>query len=146
MGGVRIKSGAAIPNLINLCVDRSVQGEIGGRIYHGYGKEPWKFDNVVQLLRYLEQFYNGIRFPEASVMLRNFSVAEHIKETKEWKAVEDREEMLSQRGSCATFLVYVQYRQNATWQGRLLWREKDREVEFRSALELIMLVDNALDG
>ena len=32
MNDVRMESKAAIPNLINICVDRSVQGEIGGRI------------------------------------------------------------------------------------------------------------------
>ena len=54
--------------------------------------------------------------------------------------------MLEQRGQCATFFVCVRYRQNATWQGTLVWKEKEREVEFRSALELIVLVDNALEG
>ena len=52
--------------------------------------------------------------------------------------------MMEHRGQCATFYVYVQYRQNASWQGTLVWKEKEREVEFRSALEMIMLVDNAL--
>ena len=86
MGGVRIQSGASIPNLINLCVDRSVEGEISGRIYHCYTEEPWRFENVVQLLRYLERFYDGIRFPEASVMLRNFAGKERQAEPPEISA------------------------------------------------------------
>lgn len=144
MGGVRIQSGASIPNLINLCVDRSVEGEISGRIYHCYTEEPWRFENVVQLLRYLERFYDGIHFPEASVILRNFAGKERQKKPAEWKAVADKKEIMEHRGQCATFYVYVQYRQNASWQGTLVWKEKEREVEFRSALEMIMLVDNAL--
>ena len=44
----------------------------------------------------------------------------------------------------ATFQISVLFRQNASWQGTLVWKEKEREVEFRSALEMIMLVDNAL--
>ena len=71
-------------NLINICVDRSVQGEIGGRIYHYYQREPWKIENVVQLLRYMEEFYDGIRFPEAAVMLRNFSETEKEGREKTW--------------------------------------------------------------
>ena len=67
-----IQDGASIPNLINICVDRSVQGEIGGRIYHYYENMPQKFDNVVQLLRYMESLYNSLQFPEASVALRDF--------------------------------------------------------------------------
>lgn len=44
----------------------------------------------------------------------------------------DKKKMLEQRGQCATFFVCVRYRQNATWQGTLVWKEKEREVEFRS--------------
>ena len=145
MNDVRMESKAAIPNLINICVDRSVQGEIGGRIYHYYRREPWKFENVVQLLRYMEEFYDGIRFPEAAVMLRNFSETEKEDREKTWQILSTKEEVLNHQGKCATFYTYVQYRQNATWQGRLVWKEAEKEVEFRSALELIILVDNALN-
>ena len=110
MGGIRMQSGMAIPNLINLCVDRSVHGEISGRIYHYYREEPWKFENVVQLLRYLEKFYDGIRFPEASVMLRNFADADQTGEKTEWKLIGDKKKMLEQRGQCATFFVFFRYR------------------------------------
>lgn len=145
MSGTWIQAGASIPNLINICVDRSVQGEIGGRIYHYYKETPQKFDNVVQLLRQMEGFYNSLHFPEASVMLRNFS-EERKRQTprREQKQVLDRETVMAERGECATFYVYVQYRQNATWQGTVVWKEQEREEEFRSALELIILLDNAL--
>lgn len=145
MNGTWIQAGASVPNLINICVDRSVQGEIGGRIYHFYEKTPQKFDNVVQLLRHMEALYNSLRFPEASVALRDFAEERTRKAPGgEWKKVLDRETVMKQRGECATFYVYVQYRQNATWQGTIVWKEKEREKEFRSALELIILLDNAL--
>lgn len=145
MSGIRIQAGASIPNLINICVDRSVQGEIGGRIYHYYEETPQRFDNVVQLLRQMESLYNSLHFPEASVMLRNFSEEKKRKTPKrEQKQVLDREAVLAERGECATFYVYVQYRQNATWQGTVVWKEQEQEEEFRSALELIILLDNAL--
>lgn len=140
-----IQDGASIPNLINICVDRSVQGEIGGRIYHYYENMPQKFDNVVQLLRYMESLYNSLQFPEASVALRDF-VQEPGRKAQEgeWRKVLDRETVMGKRGERATFYVYVQYRQNATWQGTVVWKEKERKEKFRSALELIILLDNAL--
>lgn len=45
-----------------------------------------------------------------------------------------------------TFLVNVLYRQNATWQGRVFWAEEGKTYSFRSALELIKLIDGALEG
>ena len=43
------------------------------------------------------------------------------------------------------FLVQILETQNATWQGTVTWTD-GREVQaFRSALELIRLIDSALD-
>lgn len=60
----------AAPNLITVCVDESQASEISGRLYHGYSQEPQSFENVVQLIRYMADFYDSIRFPESSVVLR----------------------------------------------------------------------------
>ena len=49
----------------------------------------------------------------------------------------------SPRGS---FLVQVLNDQNATWQGTLSWIEKNRTIPFRSTLELIKLIDGALES
>lgn len=43
--------GTASRNLINICVEKSINGEIGGEFYCCYFDEPQKFDNIVQLLR-----------------------------------------------------------------------------------------------
>ena len=46
----------------------------------------------------------------------------------------------------ATFQSTVLFRQNASWQGSLIWREKELDAPFRSVLELIGLIDNALSS
>lgn len=43
-----------------------------------------------------------------------------------------------------TFVVKVVNTQNATWQGTINWLEGERTEAFRSALELIKLVDSAV--
>ena len=48
------------------------------------------------------------------------------------------------RGKKGTFIVQVQYRQNATWQGQVVWAEENRKEYFRSALELLKLIDSAM--
>lgn len=110
----------AAPNLITVCVDESQASEISGRLYHGYSQEPQSFENVVQLIRYMADFYDSIRFPESSVVLREFSPEKRAMEKLHEKSVE-YQQLMEQSGICATFHIFVKYRQNATWQGILAW-------------------------
>ena len=48
-------------------------------------------------------------------------------------------------GSKNTFLVHVASCQNATWQGQIVWAEKNQTSSFRSALEMIKLMDSAVE-
>ena len=48
-------------------------------------------------------------------------------------------------GHKASFIVRVTSRQNATWQGSISWTERGVTKHFRSAFELIKLIDSALD-
>ena len=56
------------------------------------------------------------------------------------------EEMERLHGEKATFVVRIQYRQNATWQGQVTWAEKNKTMSFRSALELLKLIDSTATG
>ena len=48
------------------------------------------------------------------------------------------------QGKNATFVVHVQCLENATWQGEIVWAEKNESLKFRSALELLKIMDSAL--
>ncbi len=55
------------------------------------------------------------------------------------------DDILQQKfGEQATFVVQVQFRQNATWQGTIQWLEEKESRKFRSLLEMIKLMDEAL--
>lgn len=43
-----------------------------------------------------------------------------------------------------TFVVQVISAQNATWQGTVAWAEGKKQESFRSALELLRLIDSAV--
>ena len=45
-----------------------------------------------------------------------------------------------------TFIVKVDYCENESWQGRVTWAEENKSEHFRSALELIKLIDGAMRG
>ena len=44
----------------------------------------------------------------------------------------------------ATFVVRILFRRNATWQGTVSWREKRSQVNFRSFMELLLLMQEAV--
>jgi len=48
------------------------------------------------------------------------------------------------RSSKCTFEIKILNSQNATWQGHVHWIETDRKQYFRSVLELLTLMDEAL--
>ena len=45
----------------------------------------------------------------------------------------------------ATFLVRVLFRQNASWQGSIQWLDGKASRPFRSLLEMILLINEALE-
>ena len=42
------------------------------------------------------------------------------------------------------FEITVKFTQDATWQGQIHWIEKNKKQNFRSALEMLKLMDEAL--
>jgi len=55
---------------------------------------------------------------------------------------EDREKQ-AESNSEASFLIRIQYRQNASWQGTIQWLEEKKTKKFRSELEMMMLINEA---
>lgn len=44
-----------------------------------------------------------------------------------------------------SFLIRVQYQENTSWQGTIHWLERRKSQTFRSLLELIVLLQEALE-
>ena len=44
-----------------------------------------------------------------------------------------------------TFVIKILNKQHSTWQGSVTWVEEQRTQNFRSALELLKMIDGALD-
>lgn len=142
-------------NTVNLCVD-ICNGEVQrGKLYHLYTGEPILFSSLLQALMRINDLYDELQFPQAQTELRSFLTGRRSgprgntgapgAEKKEIFEMEGFEEMIKHRGSRATFLIRVQYRQHASWQGEVTWVDQQRTENFRSALELIKLLDSALN-
>lgn len=52
---------------------------------------------------------------------------------------------LTKQNDCkATFTIQIQFRQNATWQGTIAWAEGGKSQKFRSELEMLKLMMEAV--
>ena len=99
-----------------VCVDSYHQGIPVGRFYNPSCKEGKSFESLSQLLVRMEDIGTEGTSGQGQ----------------------------KQSGQLATFAVRVLFRQNASWQGEVTWLEGKREESFRSVLELILLMDGAL--
>jgi len=45
-----------------------------------------------------------------------------------------------------TFVVQVRYRRNGTWQGTVSWMNGNKQSDFRSALEMLKLMEDTMDN
>ena len=132
------------PNLLVLCVDKINKNDLLGRLYTRYSTEAVPFKSLMEVICSLDAFFDEIKFPQKTLKLRSFDEPKLEKEPSKRKLVQKVSDMMKHRGDLATFVVHIQYRQNATWQGKVVWTEKKKEIPFRSALELIKLIDEAV--
>lgn len=134
------------PNLIALCIDERENGDYNGRVYDQYHEDPVRFRGMLDALRCTEFYLDRMDFPQRSTLQRSFRRQEIVSDDYGKRPV--REEIMSnlenKKGEEGTFIVQVKYRQNATWQGQVVWAEENKKMYFRSALELLRLIDDAL--
>ncbi len=102
---------------------------------------------VRNLLACIEVICDQHNYPRTSTEARAFPSANQYQYGESTPMTERSaaEQWTLQNGK-ATFVVSVLYRQNATWQGTVKWIEGGTEQKFRSALELIKLLDHAVDS
>ncbi len=128
-----------LPRTAILCVDSYEDGVLAGRFYHPHNEQGCTFRSLSQFLVEMERTLDAVSFPQPFNAVRTFGSSE----MSPGLPISTEQTM---RGAKATFLIRVLFRQNASWQGSVRWIEGDREESFRSALELIFLIDSVAGG
>ncbi len=139
---------AGNPSIL-ICVDEYAEGDIKGRIYEASVDGHCKFTGALSLVKTLEAILNSGDYPRSTMKVRSFGKEQQAgKATNGTGAKTARPESVWTHadGRCATFSMSIMFRQNASWQGTLRWVEHDRAEDFRSVLELLMLLDSALSS
>lgn len=143
------------PNLIStccICVNAVKDHDLVGEIYNPYIRRPIAFSGIATLLEGLEKVINTLDFPQAYEEHRTFrnisSRSRRMPPRKKERSLTrymDEQTFETKVGKQATFIVQIQFRQNATWQGTITWSEKKKIQHFRSTLEMIKLMDDAIE-
>lgn len=100
--------------------------------------EVTDFHSLMQLMMKMESAMEmADDGPQSFTSMRTFTIPPFL--TAKYEETE-----FSTAGKIATFSVQVMFRMNSTWQGRITWLEGQQSQSFRSALELMMLMNSAL--
>ena len=123
-----------------VCVDGYERGNLTGSMYNPGCGRLCEFHSLTRFLTEMERLLDDLALPQSFTAARRF-----VHRAEAPPAQTPGERPLS--GRLATFSVRILFRQNASWQGTVKWLEGGMEESFRSALELILLMDSALkDG
>jgi len=130
------------------------RGLIKGSLHNRYLETPFVFYSLLRMIDKMEEVFDEKKFPQAFLKPRTFEEArgkvgrnKSVKQIKAAKVVtEDVDQSLYEGPGNAkcTFDINVRYRQNASWQGHIFWVEKALNQNFRSVLEMIKLIDEAM--
>ncbi|QEY33630.1 hypothetical protein FL966_00310 [Caproiciproducens galactitolivorans] len=122
----------------------SVKSEtLKGHIYSEHYKKTMQFQSEWELLNGMDNMFDSIGFPQAAFQSRKFRYkkARRIVKRVEDTVDESLNDFLKEKPT--TFIVNVQYRMNGTWQGTITWVEKNQTQHFRSAFEMLKLMEQA---
>ena len=143
-------------NLICVCVDDNKDADYQGLIYHQYADAPISFNGVANMILEMENLFDEWDFPQRGLAERKFDKKKEnhkrpIPETEDDKLkieiISDTHgvrNVQNKKGKLATFVIQVVYRQDASWQGHVIYQEDNEKLDFNSALELIKIIDRAV--
>lgn len=122
-----------------VCVDSYEDGILVGRFYNPYNENGQSFKSLTKFLINMEDMLDAMKHPQTFSARRSFA-------DSPLSGVAAMPEDKEQVGKLGTFLVRVLFRRDADWQGTVTWLEGSRDEGFRSVLELIFLMDGALNS
>lgn len=124
---------------IIVCIDSYQNSVPEGRLFNPCFSGALQFESLMQMILQIDGLLDKMCFPQPFDETRSFA-------SVSIPLLTVRPDQAEPKGKLATFLVKMIFRQNASWQGSVVWKEQRREESFRSALELLLLMNSALAG
>ena len=153
-------------SLFRLEINSHDNAEYQGRVVHMLGNTALPFRSMMECLWAIERMIDGIGYVSKAVKPRTWqgapvSGSSSAKATKRnmanvsttantfvdgWDTQTEQEALLSMKQSSVSFVVKIQYRQHATWQGTLEWLDGHRTQHFRSTMEMLKLMEEVVEA
>lgn len=129
-----------------VCIDNYRDSILEGTVRSTVFENPIEFKGFVKLFKILDDMLDMLAFPQKSLDYRLFSRyrEDDLPAIRRPEVFTDETAFTAEHGKKASFIIQIQFRQNATWQGSIRWIEEKKSQNFRSSLELIKLMDDAL--
>ena len=145
-----IRSTTCLPStaaVTTICVDYLVRFEPSGRIIIPCLPRPVQFQGYQSIVEIMDRMFDTLNFPQAAFQYRTFKKKKPsgTLEVQEVMGKMEDQKNEDQKGGKATFIVHVQFRQNASWQGTISWAEQKKTQHFRSSFEMLKLMNDALE-
>ena len=113
-----------------------------GLISNPFFEKEMVFENVMQLITMIERISDSLFFPQKAMQLRQFTDIDQPEDKTSFDFVTTSD--FSDKLPLATFELEIIFRQNASWQGNIVYAEQNLTSSFRSVLELLNLMDSVL--
>jgi len=123
-----------------VCVDSYENNIMQGRIFSPYISDQNSFYGLMDLILKVENLLGRMHLPGEDGSVRKFGFWQEEEADKRLPEPQRR------AGGMGTFVIRILFRQNSSWQGSILWMEGKMEQSFRSLLELVLLMNHALNA
>ena len=130
---------------LRLCIDRESETLVG-RMYSKTIEKPIKFESSSNMLLEADDLFDQQGYPQRFMEPRSFQKDSAVPSRFHYpKPVISDQEILEQEGKCCTLDVFVQSRRKAGWQGAVFEPEGGFISEFKSELELLMILEKEIN-
>lgn len=151
-----------------LCVKGQTAGVCTGTIHNLYLEQRQNFIGLADAVLKIDAIMDNLDNPQATTQHRDFTKkpAKRTYRRKAQQQVDERtwskrgqqlvqqfwplesfqSETQAEKDGAVVFYVLVRFRQHSSWQGHVTWRNGKRRIVFRSVLELLHLVQSALES
>ena len=104
-----------------------------GFISNPFFEKSIGFDSTMEFLTKMQDIIEEMDYPKPYRLMRSFEASPVNADCES-----------ADRGEVATFIVKILFCRNSSWQGTVSLHKGESEQPFRSALELLFMMDSAI--
>jgi len=133
-----------------VCVTSRSNTSFQGTIEHSQSRETQQFRSFAEMLMLIESRRIVLKLPSPDLTLRSWKETEELKLSGKEENSMGKEDLSDfqkafQKSGGQEFFIHIMFRQHVSWQGEISWLNSEKSLYFRSMLEMIMLLQEALD-